>query len=102
MPAALEQALIGRMTPQRWREGVNGFWRLATAEHEPGLLELGQGMLQCGLVASDYRVHQGIGELAPDGRADLGGLLDRRQAVEPRHQRVLKRLRNGERRQGPV
>jgi len=55
----------------------------------PCLLELGQGMLQCGLVASDYRVHQGIGELAPDGRADLTDHLHRRQAVEPRHQRVV-------------
>ena len=37
-----------------------------------------------------------------DGGADLGDLPHRRQAVEPCHQRVLKRVRNGERRQRPV
>ena len=59
-------------------------------------------MLQCALVAADQRAQQRIGELAPDRRADLGDLPHRRPAVEPRHQRVLKRRRDGERRQGPV
>ena len=55
LPAALEQTLIGRIPHQRVLEAVNGFRRLATAEHEPGLLELGQPMLQCGLVASPVK-----------------------------------------------
>src|SRR6266850_8492428 len=58
MPAALEQALIGRIPYQRVLEAVYGFRRLATAEHEPGLLKLDECMLQCGLVASDQRAHQ--------------------------------------------
>ena len=53
LPAALEQALIGRIPHQRMLEAVDGFRRLATAEHEFRLLELGEGMLQCGLVASN-------------------------------------------------
>src|SRR5262245_66192698 len=57
LPAAFEQALIGRIPHQRVLEAVNGFRRLATAEHEPGLLELSESMLQCALVASDQRAH---------------------------------------------
>src|SRR5262249_6444615 len=98
LPAALEHALISRIPPQRVLEAVDGVRRLATAEHEPRLLELGESMLQCALVASDQRARQGIGKLTPDGRADLADLPHRRQAVEPRHQRVLKGLRDGERR----
>ena len=102
MPAALEHALIGRITHQRVLEAVDGFRRLATTEHEPGLLKLGQSMLQCGLVASNQRAHQGIRELASDCGAELGDLPHRSQPVEPRHQRVLKRLRDGERWQRPL
>src|SRR6202040_835439 len=65
MPAALEQALIGRIPYQRMLEAVNGFRRLATAEYESGMLELGECMLQCGLVASNQRLHQGVGKLTP-------------------------------------
>src|SRR5499433_1702105 len=77
LPAALEQALISRVPHERVLEAVNGIWRLATAEHELGLLELGEPILQCSLVASDQREHQGIGELAPDGGTDLGDLPHR-------------------------
>ena len=38
-------------------------------------------------------------ELAADHGADLGHLLDRREAVEPGHQRVVQRRRDRERRQ---
>src|SRR5262249_51244601 len=75
--------------------------RLAPAEYEPGLLELGNSMLQCALVAADHRAQQGIGEVAPDRRADLADLPHRRPAVEACHQRMLKRLRDDERRQRP-
>jgi hypothetical protein len=53
-------------------------------------------------VAPDQRAQQGIGELAPNGGTDLPDLLHRRQAVEPCHQRVVQRRRDGERRQRPV
>ena len=102
LPAALEQALIGRIPHQRVLEAVDGFRRLALTVHELRLLELGECILQCALVASNQHAQQGIGELAPDGAADLADLLHRRQAVEPRHQRVLKGVRDGERRQRPV
>src|SRR6185437_12173714 len=64
--------------------------------------EFGEGVFQRRFVASDHFAHQGIGELAPDGCSYLADLLDRRQAVEPRHQGILKGSWNGERRQRPV
>src|SRR5215471_2378350 len=81
LPTALEQALISRIPHQRVLEAVNGIRRLATAEYELGLLELGEPILQCGLAASDQRARQWIGELAPDGGTDLGDLPHRCQAV---------------------
>jgi hypothetical protein len=46
--------------------------------------------------------YQLVGEFAADRGADLGDLLDRRQPVETRGQRILQCRRNGERRQRPV
>src|SRR5262245_39112504 len=37
MPSALEQALIGRIPHKRMLEAVDGFRRLAAAEHQLGL-----------------------------------------------------------------
>jgi len=42
LPAALEQALIGRIPHQHVLEAVNGFRRLALAEHKLRLLKLGE------------------------------------------------------------
>src|SRR6266511_4440797 len=53
LPAALEQTLIGRIPHQGVLETVDGFRRFATAEHELRLLQLGERMPQCALVASD-------------------------------------------------
>jgi hypothetical protein len=41
MPAALKQALIGRIPHQRVLEVEDRFWRLAPAEYKSGMLELG-------------------------------------------------------------
>jgi hypothetical protein len=46
LPAALEKAVVGRIPHQRVLEAVDSFRRLATAEHEAGLLELSECMLQ--------------------------------------------------------
>ena len=85
LPAALEKALIGRIPHQYVLEAIEGFRWLATAEHEPGLLELGECILQCGLIAPNQHVQQGIGKLASNHGTDLADLPHRRQAVEPRH-----------------
>src|SRR5262249_58452405 len=87
----LEQALIGSVPHQRVLEAVDGFRRLAAAEHDFRMLKLGECTLQCGLVAAHQPAQQGIGELAPDGGTDLTDLLYWRQTVEPRPQRPLAR-----------
>src|SRR4029453_16812525 len=76
--------LIGRIPHQGVLETVDGFRRFAPAEHELRLLQLGERMPQCALVASDQRSHQGIGELAPERGANLGDLPHRGEAVQPR------------------
>src|SRR6516165_1410590 len=79
LPAALEHVLIGRLLHQRVLEAVDGFRRIAAAEDELRVLELGERVLQCRLVALDQRAQQRIRELAPDGSADLADLFHRRQ-----------------------
>jgi hypothetical protein len=46
LPAALEKALIGGIPHQRVLEAIDSFRRLATAEHEAGLLKLSECVLQ--------------------------------------------------------
>src|SRR5262249_3766867 len=85
LAAALEQALISRITHKRVLEAVHGLRRFSTAEHQLRLLELSECLSQCGLVASDQCAHQGVRELAPDGSTNLGDLPHRGEPVEPRH-----------------
>src|SRR5262245_35982668 len=47
LPAALEQVLICRILHQRMLEAVDGFRRIAAAEHELRVFELGERVLQC-------------------------------------------------------
>ena len=67
-----------------------------------GVFQLRQRGLQRRLVAPDHGVEQRIGEFAPDRGADLRDFLDRRQPVEPRHQRILQRRGDRQRRQRAV
>src|SRR5215831_15259754 len=101
-PAALEQALIGRIPHQRVLEAIDRIRWLTSSEYELSMFEFCECMLQYGFVASGQLAHQEIGEVPPDGCPDLADLLHRRQAIEPRHQRVLKGVGNYERRQRPV
>ena len=58
LPAALEQVLVSRLLHQRVLEAVDGFRRIAAAEDELRVLELGERVLQCRLVALDQRAQQ--------------------------------------------
>jgi hypothetical protein len=102
LPSALEQVLIGRVLHQRVFETVDGIRRIAAVGNKLGGFELGERVPQCSLVEPDQRAQQRIRELAPDGSGDLADLLHRRQAVQPRHQGVVERRRDGERRQGSI
>src|SRR5262249_3803354 len=78
LSAALKQVLVGRVLQQRWLEAVDRVRRIAAAKYKLRVLELGERVLQCCLVAPSQRVQQGIRELAPDDGADLADLLHRR------------------------
>ena len=71
-------------------------------EHQLGFLQLRERGAQGCFVAADDRMQQGIGKLAPDRGADLRDLLDRRKPVEARHQQILQRRGDRERRQRAV
>src|SRR5258706_8621757 len=60
LPAALEQVLVRRLLYQRVLEAVDGFRWIAAAEHEFRVLELGERVLQCPLVAIYQRAQQRI------------------------------------------
>ena len=99
LPAGLEQRLIRGVLDQGVLEAVGGLGRSAAAEDQLGsdqLVERGAQML---FRPIGDRRKQLVRELAADDRPDLGDLLDRREAVEAGHQRVVKRRRDRERRQ---
>src|SRR5512139_1483553 len=102
MPAALEQTFVCRIPHQRMLKTIDSLRWLTTVEEKFSLLEFGESMPHRLFVASGHLAQQGIGELTPDSCSDLADRLYRRQAIEPRHQGVLKSRRNGKRGQGPV
>ena len=102
LPAALQEALIGRVLYQRVLEAVARLGRGPVAEHQPGILQLGERGAQRRLVAADDGMEQRVGKFPPDRGADLCDLLHRGEAVEARHQRILQRRGDGERRQRAV
>ena len=65
-------------------------------------MRLGERVLQLHPLDRRDRFQQPVGKLAPDRRCDLGGFLDRREAIEPLHQRVLQGGRDRERGQRAV
>ena len=99
LAAGLEQRLIGGVLDQRVLEAVGGLGRRAAAEHQLGCDQLVEGGAQLVLGPVGDRGEQLVGELAADHGADLGHLLDRREAIEPGHQRVVQGRRDRERRQ---
>ena len=91
----LQQRVVGGVAQQRVLEGVGRLRRQAAPEREAGFDQLVQrGLERLGRVRRQ-RLDQFVAELAADRGADLGDLLDRRVAVEPRHQRVAQRRGDG-------
>src|SRR5208282_4959431 len=94
--AAFQETLISRVLHQRVLEGVGRRGRFARAEHQFGLVQSRERAYQRGLVAPCHGVEQAVREFAPDRSADLRDLLDRRETIETRYQRVLKGRGNRE------
>ena len=102
LPPALEQAFVGGVADQSVLERVARGRQLAGAEDELRILQLRERGPQRWLVVADDGVQQGIGEFAPNRRADLRDVLNRGEAIEARHQRILQCRGNRKRRQRPV
>jgi hypothetical protein len=64
------------------------------------LHQLLQPPAQCLLVPRSDGLQQFIGKLAPQRGSELRQALHCRQAIQPRHQRIVQRVRNGQGGQG--
>ena len=93
LPAALQKRGVGGVLDERVLEDVGRLRRRAAAVDQLGRHELAECVLQWGTLDGRNRFEQAIRELAPDRRADLRGLLDRREAIQARHQGILQRRR---------
>ena len=94
LPAALEQALVGRVPDQRVLEAVARPRRRVLDEQDVGLGEPFQGGLQAGVAVAalaergaavgdrGYSAQPRVGEIVSENSADLGHLPRRPQPVE--------------------
>ena len=76
-------------------ETIIALGRQALDQHNVGFGEFLQRHLQGCVLHPGHIADQAIGEAAADHRADLRHLACRTEAVEPRHQGLLQRWRNG-------
>jgi hypothetical protein len=83
-------------------EGINRVERCTALEDQLGSEEPAESGLQLVLGKAGDGTQQRVGKLASDRRADLRHMPHRRQAVEPRQQRVVQTRRDREWRQCAV
>ncbi len=102
LAGAAQQRGVGCILHERVLELVADVRRQPVPVHELGVDELGEGVVELGPIELRHRHQQLLAETPPDGRRELGDLLDRRQPVEARHERVLQRCRYRQRRQRAV
>ena len=108
MPASLEKRRISRLLDKRVLECIGHRRRRPVAEDQSRSYQLGERVLKRDALNRRYLLQKVKGKLAADRCADLRDLLDRSQAIEPRHQGVLQGRGNRERRKhggqhvGPV
>ena len=100
--AALEQRFVGGVLDQGVFEDVAGFRRRAAAKDQLRVEQLIEGIAQRRIVdAADGR-QQFVREVPADDRCGLSDFLDRREAVEPGHERIVKSRGDRQRRQRPA
>ena len=99
LASGFEERLVGNVLHHGVLEGVNGIRRDAVAEDQLRSDQLVETRAQLILGPVGDRGEQRMGKLAADHRPELRHLLHRGEAVEPRHQRIVQRCRNRERRQ---
>ena len=87
--------ICARILNERMLETIIALGRQALDQHNVGFGEFLQRRLQGCVLHPGHIADQAIGEAAADHRADLRHLARRTEAVEPRHQGLLQRWRNG-------
>ena len=101
-PGAAQQRIVRRVLHQRVFEAIDCVGWRAALEHQFGGDEAGERGLQFLFGKAGDGVQQRVGELAADCGANLRHTPYRRQAVEPRQQRRMKRRRDGKCRQSAI
>ena len=99
LATATQNRGVGRVLHQRVLEDVSRLRRRAATVDQFGRHELAESALQRRPLDRRCRLQQAIGELAPDRGGDLRDLLHRREAVKPRHERILQGRGDRERNQ---
>ena len=87
---------------ERVLETIYCVGRRAALEDQLGSDKAGKSVVQFVLGKMRDGAQQRVGKLAPDRGSDLCHASHRREAVEPRHQRIVQRRRDRERRQRPT
>ena len=100
LPRAPQQGLIGCVLDQGMLKEIRRLRRQPLLVQELRLHQLLQPPPQGALVPRRDGLQQLIGKLAPQRGPELRQALHRRQAIQPRHQRVVQRGGNRQRRQG--
>ena len=103
VPPAAQQRLVGDLLHQRVLEGDrprrrSRSWACTRPASSSAAIRRAAAPRGSGAIA----VEQRVAELPPDGAGQLRHELGRPELIEPRHQRVLQRRRDGQRGQGRV
>ena len=94
---ALEEPGIGGVADQGVLETVS-FGRQFAGDDQLGMPQCLQGRTQALFGHARGGGEEVVLEITPDARRDLGHLLDRRQAIQSRRQRIMQCRRDGQRR----
>ena len=86
LPTTLGQRVVGGVLHQGVLKGVHRVRPRALLERQPRFDEVRERLIQFGRGMGRDGGDQLVAELAPDRRADLRDLLDRRETIETRHQ----------------
>jgi hypothetical protein len=89
-----KQRLVGGFLDQRVLEQVTRVRRKPPLVEQIGVHQPSEALLESALIEPRHRPDQLIAERPPQGRAQLGNLLDVLQAVEPGGERSLERRRD--------
>ena len=96
LSAALEQRVVRCILHQGVLEGVDGIRRCASSKRQSRRGQPRQCVVELGLAHRGHRRDQLVAELSSNRGPDLRNILHGHEAIQPRHQRVPERGRDGD------